>query len=208
MLGLYPGSLISLENTELLRAAIAALDQRTDVSTGWGMGQRINSRARTGEGEKAYQLIQMLIRTGIYPNLFDAHPPFQIDGNFGLTAGICEMLIQSKTGVTRLLPALPQEWRDGSFEGLAARGNYIWSAKWRESRLLRAWVYSANGGTVSVHYAGIQNASLLDETGASVNMHILSGDRVAFQTEAGQSYYLNMQSSGSEKGKEKEVFSS
>ena len=203
MLGLYPGSLISLENTELLRAAIAALDQRTDVSTGWGMGQRINSRARTGEGEKAYQLIQMLIRTGRYPNLFDAHPPFQIDGNFGLTAGICEMLIQSKTGATRLLPALPQEWRDGSFEGLAARGNYIWSAKWRESRLLRAWVYSANGGTVSVHYAGIQNASLLDETGASVNMHILSSDRIAFQTEAGQCYYLNMQSSGSEKGKEK-----
>ena len=194
MLGLYPGSLISMENTELLQAAITALDQRTDVSTGWGMGQRINSRARTGDGEKAYQLIQMLIRTGIYPNLFDAHPPFQIDGNFGLTAGICEMLIQSKTGVTRLLPALPQEWPDGSFEGLAARRNDIWSAEWRRCRLLRACVYSANGGTVTVHYAGIQNARLLDETGTSVNMHILSSNRIAFYTEAGKRYYLYMHS--------------
>lgn len=194
MLGLYPGSLISMENTELLQAAITALDQRTDVSTGWGMGQRINSRARTGDGEKAYQLIQMLIRTGIYPNLFDAHPPFQIDGNFGLTAGICEMLLQSKKGVTRLLPALPQEWPDGSFEGLAARGNDIWSAEWRRCRLLRACVYSANGGTVTVHYTGIQNARLLDETGTSVNMHILSSNRIAFYTEAGKRYNLYMHS--------------
>ena len=192
MLGLYPGSLISLDNEKLLRAAVVALDQRTDVSTGWGMGQRINARARTGEGDKAYRLIQMLIRTGIYPNLFDAHPPFQIDGNFGLTAGICEMLLQSKTGVTRLLPALPREWRDGSFQGLAARGNNIWDVEWKEGRLLRACVHAVKAGTVSVHYAGIQQARLLDEAGSPVEAQRVSSDRIEFQTVAGKRYYLEI----------------
>lgn len=192
MLGLYPGSLISLDNEKLLRAAVVALDQRTDVSTGWGMGQRINAQARTGEGDKAYRLIQMLIRTGIYPNLFDAHPPFQIDGNFGLTAGICEMLLQSKTGVTRLLPALPREWRDGSFQGLAARGNNIWDVEWKAGRLLRACVHAVKAGTVSVHYAGIQQARLLDEAGSTVEAQRVSSDRIEFQTLAGKRYYLEI----------------
>ena len=102
------------------------------------------------------------------------------------------MLLQSKTGVTRLLPALPREWRDGSFQGLAARGNNIWDAEWKEGRLLRACVHAVKAGTVSVHYAGIQQARLLDEAGSPVEAQRISSDRIEFQTLAGKRYYLEI----------------
>ncbi|EFF41495.1 glycosyl hydrolase family 95 catalytic domain-containing protein, partial [Mycoplasmopsis alligatoris] len=135
MLGVFPGDLISPDTPELFKAARVSMEKRTSESTGWGMGQRINTWARLRDGNKAHQLIANLFRFGILPNLWDTHPPFQIDGNFGMTSGVIQMLMQSNLGYISLLPALPNAWPAGKIDGLKARGNFEISMSWKNKKI-------------------------------------------------------------------------
>ena len=169
LIGLYPGN--HLTDATLQKAAEKTLEIKGDETTGWSTGWRINLWARMKNGEKAYQIYRKLLTAvapeksrmpnyskggGTYPNLFDAHPPFQIDGNFGGVAGVCEMLMQSGDGVIELLPALPEAWNEGSVSGLCARGGYEVSFEWKGGYVRGCSIKARNSGTVVLKYNGQQ----------------------------------------------------
>lgn len=151
---LHPSSQVNVRDTpELAAAARRSLEIRGDEATGWGIGWRLNLWARLGEAERAYRVLAMLLSPArTYPNLFDAHPPFQIDGNFGGTAGITEMLLQSWGGSVFLLPALPRAWADGAVSGLRVRGAAGVDMEWRGGRLRAARIASDRGGRYRLEY--------------------------------------------------------
>lgn len=171
LFGLYPGHHLSVEETPELAAACArTLQIKGDETTGWSTGWRVNLLARLRDGEKAYHMYRRLLRYvspdnykgedarrggGTYPNLLDAHSPFQIDGNFGGCSGVIEMLMQSSTNKIVLLPALPESWADGKVQGICARGGFVVDMEWKNREVVSLIVSSLKGGRTEICFNGV-----------------------------------------------------
>ena len=150
LMGLYPGKQINHSRPELMKAAIATMNDRGDESTGWARAYKINLWARTGDGERTYKLLRGLLESCTFQNLWDFHPPFQIDGNFGASAGIAEMLLQSHEESIRLLPACPADWNTGKFTGLCARGGFVIDASWEKGSVRKLRIMPKLGGKCEI----------------------------------------------------------
>lgn len=191
LLGLFPGDHITPETPEFMEAAKVSLNDRGDNSTGWAMGHRLNLWARTGDGNRTYDLINALMKSGIYNNLWDSHPPFQIDGNFGYTSGVAEMLLQSHLGYIEFLPAIPDEWANGYVDGLVARGNFEIDMDWSDGSLTQAEITSRNGGTCTLRYENICLGTLTKEDGTPVEFTVEDNNTISFETEKDATYRVS-----------------
>lgn len=199
LFGLHPGKQFNVTGTPALaKAAEVSLAARGDESTGWSMAWKMNFWARLHDGDHAYRILRNFITLvggsgvdyqeggGIYSNLFCAHPPFQIDGNFGYTAGVTEMLLQSQTGTIELLPALPKAWSSGQVHGLRTRGNFeIVDLQWKDGKITRLVIESQSGGDCQIRVphaliAEFERATDLHEHGYTYRFNTHQGERYAF----------------------------
>ena len=175
LFGLHPGHTISpLTTPELAQASRVVLEHRGDGATGWSMGWKLNQWARLHDGNHSYVLYGNLLKNGTADNLWDVHPPFQIDGNFGGTSGVTEMLLQSHAGCIDLLPSLPDAWAKGAISGLRARGNFGVDLSWKAGRLLEARINSGSGETCRVRY-GRLTTEFPTKRGRTYTVRVLDG---------------------------------
>ena len=186
LLSLYPFRQITPDNEALANAALTTLKDRGNKSTGWGLAIRLLSYARLHKGNDCDKIVEQIIKSTILKNLFGTHPPFQIDGNFGLLAGICEMLLQSHSDYIQVLPALPDSWHNGEVSGLMARGNFEVSLKWKDNKLNNATLKSNLGGECALKYDG-KVMIIYDEDGNELETTFENGV-TKFMTEKGKSY--------------------
>ena len=176
LFGLHPGHTISpLTTPELAKAAAVVLQHRGDGATGWSMGWKLNQWARLFDGNHAYTLYGNLLKNGTADNLWDLHPPFQIDGNFGGTAGVTEMLLQSHAGCIHLLPALPDAWANGSITGLKARGNFTVDIQWKDGKMQKAQITSHCGAFCTIRYGHAVKA-LQTQKGKTYHIQLVNGN--------------------------------
>jgi alpha-L-fucosidase 2 len=171
--GLHPSAQITRRGTpDLFAAARKTLEMRGDLATGWSLAWKINFWARMEDGDRAYKLITDLItpdRTA--PNLFDLHPPFQIDGNFGAVSGVCEMLLQSHSNELHLLPALPSAWTEGSVTGLRARGGATVSIFWKNDKQVQALIVPSRSGPIRIRFSNEETVMTRQgEAGKPINL--------------------------------------
>ena len=198
LIGLFPGTLINKDNEEWMNAAIKSLEQRSLNGTGWSKAMKINMYARTGLAEETYAMVRGMCagnQNGILDNLLDSHPPFQIDGNYGLTAGMTEMLLQSQLGYTQFLPALPEAWEKGSVSGIKSRGNFTIGESWSNG-LAEEFTVCYEGAdakkTFTGEYEGIANAKVFaDGKAVSVTKDEQKG-QISFEAEKGKTYTIDM----------------
>lgn len=186
LLALYPGKAITHSTPELMQAAIVTMNDRGDESTGWARAYKLNLWARTGDGNRAYKLLHGLLGSFTFPNLFDFHPPFQLDGNFGGSAGIAEMLLQSHEGYIEPLAAIPEKWKSGEYKGLCARGGFEIDATWDNGKLLNMTITAHKSGECRVKLKNAADFSVVPK-GAVIN-----GDMLVFDAEEGGIYKLEL----------------
>lgn len=204
LIALYPGNQISYyETPDLAEAAKRTLESRGNLGTGWSRAWKIACWARLGEGNHAYRLLKSALnfstttivsmdndKGGVYENLFDSHPPFQIDGNFGATAGIAEMLLQSHQDFIQLLPALPVEWPTGKVEGLRAVGDFTFNIEWEQHCLRKCSFLSGSGGVCRIYSPVTSILSVKDASGKDVEIRQCTNGMYVITTERGSNYQL------------------
>ncbi len=189
---LYPGTLINSSTPEWMQAASKTLDLRgVNSRWPWPLAHQMNARARLKEGDEAHAVYQTFLRLRVAPNLWTKGPPFNIDGNLGVMAGIVEMLLQSHEGFIEILPALPAAWPTGSFSGLVARGNFVVNAEWRDGRPVRISLTSRSGGECRLKLPGGATAEIRDSSGAAIAAHKSEGSGITFDTTRDVTYHVS-----------------
>ena len=184
LVGLYPGNLFSYKGQEYLEAARASLNDRGDGGTGWSKANKINLWARLGDGNRAHKLLAEQLKSSTLSNLWCSHPPFQIDGNFGASSGMAEMLLQSHTDHLVPLAALPDAWSRGSVSGLMTRGHFEISMRWADKKLLQLTILSRSGGDLRVSYPDIEK-SVIEVNQEKIKAKCIGKDCISVATAEG-----------------------
>ena len=193
---LHPGSQVisgrSAQDDLYIQAMEKTLNTRGDGGTGWSMAWKINFWARLHDGNRSHKMVKEILKNSTLSNLFDNCPPFQIDGNFGATAGMTEMLVQSQGDCIEIFPALPDSWNKGSFKGIRARGNFEITANWENSKLTALEIISNTGKDCVLKQEGIKNCKITQQSAGNIPFTILDDNKISFETVSGGVYVITI----------------